>query len=71
MKRNVKSIKIILDEAGFRTFTKTPTYYNLLHQNQLSSLVVGENIVNVNHAVYHRMTNILNSNPHIQFTPIN
>lgn len=50
--KNLVTIQLTLTEQGLNKFLKVPTFKNLLYSNQLTSLMVGDNILNVNHTVW-------------------
>lgn len=50
--RNVVRINLMLNELGLQKFNKIPTFKNLLWPNQIASLKVGDNILDVNHNVW-------------------
>lgn len=53
--KNVKTVKLTLTEIGVKHFNRTPTFSNMLHRDQLSKLVVGENTLRVNHYIFSRL----------------
>ena len=52
MRSNTIDIKLTLTEAGLSRFHRTPTFRDLLHPNQVEMLVVGDNLLTVNHTVW-------------------
>lgn len=56
MKKNVKTIKVVIPNEGIlKRIKTTPTLNNLLR----SELKVGENVENVNHSQFSRIQRIL------------
>lgn len=51
-KTNKIEIALTLTEQGLKKFNVVPTFKNLLHNNQIASLKIGENILTVNHSVW-------------------
>ena len=51
-KKNTVEIKLTLTEQGLKKFNVVPTFKNLLHNNQIASLKIGENTLTVNHTVW-------------------
>lgn len=51
-RKNTNKVKLTLDDISLKRFNVTPTFKNLLHPNQLSSLKTGENTLIVNNTVY-------------------
>ena len=57
--KNIITINLILTELGLKKFKTIPTFKNLLHNNQLDVIVIGENVLKVNHTTYGRLKRIV------------
>lgn len=60
-KTNTHNIILNVNEIGLKRFKTVPTFKNLLHQNQLDSLKVGDNELTVNNSVWGTLQRMVDS----------